>query len=332
VDPVADLTGTPDAAYPDITMAGTTTTVTAAPPSRDAKHPVGGRLRSLTAINTLDILEALGWERLRLGRRWIELSLRVPARAFARHVLAFDERVAAEGLPRASEGLLALYAGDLAVNGRDRVPAKGPLLVLANHPGMTDTVALFAAIRRADLMILAADRPFLRALTATSRSLIPIASEPSRRREAVRRAVEHLHSGGALLTFPAGEIEPDPAANPGAVAALERWSESVALFARLVPEARVLPAVVRGVLSRRAQRSPVTLLRRKREDRERLGAMLQILSMTMLPGSLPVHVRVDFLEPFPPGELAGGPGKDAARRIVARIRARVAAFLAPVAR
>jgi len=301
---------------------------------RGAGHQALVRLRGLTAINTLDILEALGWERMRRGRRWIELALRGPARAFARHVIAFDERVATEGLARASEGLLALYAGRLTVRGSQRVPASGPLLVLANHPGMTDTVALFAAVRRDDLRILAADRPFLRALTATSRSLIPISPRASQRGEAVHRAVEHLRSGGALLTFPAGEIEPDPGVNPGAVAALDGWSQSAGLFARLVPEALVLPAVVRGVLSARMQRSPLALLRRDRADRERLGAMLQILSMTLLPGSLPVHVRIDFLEPFLPGEFhgSGGRGHNGSRQIVARIRERVAVFLGTVSR
>jgi hypothetical protein len=187
---------------------------------------------------------------------------------------------------------------------------------------MTDTVCLFAAIPRPDLKILAADRPFFHALPAVSRSLVFIPDEPERRMAALRKAIDHLKSGGALLTFPAGEIEPDPAVLPGALEALERWSPSTALFLRLVPEAGVVPIVVSGVLSRRAQSHPFTLLRRKRPDRERMGAMLQIVARSVFPDAWPVHVRVDILAPFAGKELAAR--RDGA---VAAIRDRVAGFL-----
>jgi hypothetical protein len=264
------------------------------------------RERTLVAINTYDILGALGWKPAGIFRRWMELAVRRPARSFARAVIAFDDEVARRaaaggGLREAARGILRAFTDGLVIGGATRVPPRGPVLLVSNHPGMTDTVALFAAVPRADLRILAADRPFLRALSAAARQLIfiPEGPEPSAiagRAAAVRAAVAHLRAGGALLTFPAGAIEPDPAVLPGAVASLERWSPSTALFLRRAPGCVVVPVIVSGVLSRRAQGHPLTLLRRKRADREWLGSMLQIVMRTLVPGSWPVRVRVDFLD------------------------------------
>ena len=290
------------------------------------------RERSLVVINTYDILGALGWRGLTVGRRWVELAVRHPARSFARSVMMFDDAIAAgdargEGMREAARGIVESFADGLSIRGASRVPPRGPLLLVANHPGMTDTVALCAAVPRADLRIIAADRPFLRALTAASRRLIfvpegPGAAAAAGRAAAVRAAVAHLRAGGALLTFPAGEIEPDPDVLPGAVEALSRWSPSTALFIRRAPGCVVVPVVVHGVLSRRAQRNPLTRLRRTRKDREWLGAMLQIVMRTLVPGSWPVRVRVEFLPVIPAASLPGRP-----QEMLRVIREEVAGFL-----
>jgi hypothetical protein len=278
--------------------------------------------RALIDINSDDLVTALGWGGFRLLRRWAGLAARGPASAFARRMRDFDREVEASSLRTAAGLLLGSYVRDLRVEGAERIPAAGPVLLVSNHPGMTDTLALFTAIPRADLRILAADRPFLRALPAVSRSLIPVSEQPGRRMSAVRQAVRHLRAGGALLTFPAGEIEPDPAVLPGAEEALGRWSPSTVLFLRFVPDCVVIPLAVSGVLSRRAQRHPLTLLRRKKRDRELLGAMLQMVVHTLLPSRWPVEARVDVLEPFAGRDLAGGE-----ERALALIRERFAGFL-----
>ena len=280
------------------------------------------RERGLLAINTLDILSAIGCRELRFMRRWLELVVRGPALSFARQVLAFDDAVAASGIRAAARALLSSYMNDFSVWGLSHIPGSGPVLIVSNHPGMTDTAALFAAIPRPDIRILAADRPFLRALPAVSRSLIYIPDDPRRRMSALRGAIDHLKAGGSLLTFPAGEIEPDPAVLPGALSALDRWSSSTATFLRFVPQAAVVPVVVSGVLSRRAQRHPLTYLRRKRKDREWLGAILQIVARTVSANAWSVRTRVDILAPFAPGALAGA-GEEATRLV----RERVADFL-----
>ena len=278
--------------------------------------------RALIDINTSDILAALGWGNVRALRRWVGLAVRSPAAAFAQRMRGFDRDVETLGVRRAARVMLRSYVRRLCVQGAGRIPARGPVLLLSNHPGMTDTLALFSAIPRADLRILAADRPFLRALPAMSRSLISVSDQKEKRMRAVRQAVAHLRGGGALLTFPAGEIEPDPAVLPGAAQALARWSPSTVLFLRFIPDCTVVPLVVSGVLSPRAQRHPLTLLRKRKGDRELLGAMLQMAVHTLLPSLWPVEVSVNVLQPFAGAEMAGGE-----ERALVLLRERVEAFL-----
>jgi 1-acyl-sn-glycerol-3-phosphate acyltransferase len=209
------------------------------------------------------------------------------------------------------------------VEGRENVPADGPLLLVANHPGLADALALFATVPREDLRVVAAERPFLAALPNTSRYLIPVseASHP-KRFGAVRIATRHLKGGGAILTFPGGKIEPDPAVLPGAIQALERWSESLDLFARLVPDLTVVPAVVSGVLSPTALRNPLIFVRRRPRDREWLAASIQM----MTPALRNVTTQIAFGRPVHNGNVPERTVREAvleeARRLIERYEAR----------
>ena len=75
--------------------------------------------------------------------------------------------------------------------------------------------------------------------------------------------------------------------------ALERWSASVDLFARLVPDLVVVPVIVSGVLSPTALHNPLTFLRRRKEDREWLAATIQM----MIPALRNVTTRIAFGRP-----------------------------------
>ena len=163
--------------------------------------------------------------------------------------------------------------GGRAVAGIEHIPATGPVVILANHPGMTDTVALLASLAsRPDLLVIALDRPFLRALANVAKQLIFVADEDASRMSVVRAVAKHLKQGGALLTFPAGDIEPDPATfgRRRAVESVGRWSDSFALFARLAPLTRFVPAIVSHVISPQARRHGLTRLRRTAQNKGRL--------------------------------------------------------------
>jgi 1-acyl-sn-glycerol-3-phosphate acyltransferase len=249
-------------------------------------------LQALTQINSQDLLTSLGLEKAP-GRRLLEALSFLPARRFARQVLTYDHKVEQLGLVEAARLTLPDFIRRLDVVGRQNLPRAGPTLFLSNHPGMTDTLALFASLNRPDLKIIAAERPFLRHLPCTSRHLIFVTDSSSDNIQVIRTAVKHLRQGGAVLTFPAGQIEPDPAVRPGAVESLASWSESAALFARLVPQAAIVPVLVSGVLWDRAMNHPLTRLRRDPAAQERLGATLQLLAQSLF-NVRPVTVRVQI--------------------------------------
>jgi hypothetical protein len=157
----------------------------------------------------------------------------------------------------------------------------------------------------------------LRAKPHTARHLIFLPDGAGERLAIVRADTHHQRRGGAVLTFPGGEIEPDPVVLPGALDALDRWSESIGLFVRRLPDCRVVPAIVSGVLSPAAQHHPLTRLRRQQADRERFGAMLQIL----VPAYRAVDVRVAFGPPLVAVELAAtGDPRAITRAVIAHAR------------
>ncbi len=252
------------------------------------------RLAALQRINANDILESFGWPRTGWSRPLLERAVARPARRFAQTMLAFDRRVGSDGLREGARWALAQFSAALRVEGAENVPQSGPLLLLSNHPGICDTLALFVAIDRPNLSTIAADRPFLRELGEVSQRLIYVAEQAGGQLSVVRAVTAQLRAGHAVLTFPAGRIEPDPAHRPGVWATLAEWSASVDLFVRLAPETAVVPVLVSGIFSGRALASPVTHLRRAPSDRERLAAMLQVIA----PSRYPVSIRVRFGAPI----------------------------------
>ncbi|HCO42482.1 MAG TPA: hypothetical protein DIT63_00005, partial [Gammaproteobacteria bacterium] len=133
--------------------------------------------------------------------------------------------------------------------GVDRIPASGPLLVVANHPfGGVEGMALAQALRRRrpDLRILA---NYLLGRVAELAPLM-IAVNPFSGAQAVRQnrrplreALDWLRAGGSLLMFPAGAVShlhlsrravTDPP-----------WQPAAAWLARR-SEARVVPVFVDG--------------------------------------------------------------------------------------
>jgi Acyltransferase len=251
------------------------------------------RIEVLTRVCVDELLEAFGLGGLSRGRSPLELLSRVPAKRLAREVATYDEIVGESGLAAGGAWALERMVRRVEVEGRENVPPEGPLLLVANHPGLADSLALFAVVPRQDLHVMAAERPFLEALPNTSRYLMTVPEASPGRLGVVRSAAQHLKRGGAVLTFPGGKIEPDPAVLPGAVEALMRWSGSPDLFARLVPDLTVVPAVVSGVLSPTALRNPLIFVRRRPRDREWLAATLQML----VPVLRNVTTRVAFGRP-----------------------------------
>ena len=264
----------------------------------------------LTEILAREGAEALGWERGRPGGSIARMLLRPAARRIAREFAACDQVFATRPLPDAARWTLDHFSAELDVAGLDRVPRRGPILLVANHPGLTDAVGLIAALDRPDVRIVAADYPFLHAMRGLGPRLIFLGASGTSQLSWIRAVARGLRHGGVALLFPAGRLEPDPAVL-GRDDALLPWSDSVALIARLAPEAHIVPASVTGVLSARAFAHPLTWIRRSARDRQRVATLLQMVD----PRFRHVRPRIAFDAPL----VAGPEGLGAA--LVSRMRA-----------
>lgn len=254
-------------------------------------------LENLTEINLDDLVASFGWEDFPFLAAVLRMLFRGTARRFAQMMLTFDADVGADGLGPAGKELLKKFARLVTIYGREYLP-DGPVLALSNHPGMVDTLALFTALDRQDLQVIAVQRPFLEAISNTSQRLDYITEDPGESFGMVKRVRKHLDQGGAVLTFPAGKIDPDPAVYPGAIEALQQWTDSAGVFLRLSPETALLPVVVKGVIWKKTAHSFwVRLLKKEQEEREKLAVALQLIAHVDL-GLHPLDVSVQFGEPI----------------------------------
>jgi 1-acyl-sn-glycerol-3-phosphate acyltransferase len=205
------------------------------------------------------------------------------------------DRALGEGLRRGSTWIVDDATGGLDVEGREHVPARGPLLVVANHPGLSDAVALLAALGREDAWIVVANYPFLRAMRLASRRFLFVADGHGDRLSAFRTIVSRLRDGETVVVFPAGGLEIDPAlSRAAALASLATWSRSVELLARVARDTLVVPAAVRGVVSRPAFDHTLARRRGELKERQRMATLLHLA----LPGHRANRVSVRFGPPI----------------------------------
>ncbi|MCX7609313.1 MAG: 1-acyl-sn-glycerol-3-phosphate acyltransferase [Anaerolineales bacterium] len=245
-----------------------------------------------------EIFKALGW-----GRRH---PLRLPfaplfsgvGRRFVRIALRFDQDVAEHGFREAARRLLPHFVRQIEASGVEQIPTEGPLLIVSNHPGTVDGVAIAAHLPRSDLKIVVSGVPFIRHLRATARHLIYSSLDAFERMKVVRESIRHLEEGGAVLLFPSGGLDPDPAVMPGALQALEEWSPSLEVILRRVPAARVLITFVSGVLHPAWARSPVIYLRRGRRNQQRVAEFFQVMEQLLFPRRLLLRPSLWFAPPI----------------------------------
>lgn len=276
-----------------------------APPSHRA---LASTLTRLSADEMVSALGAGGAPRL------VKQGLAVPffalSRKLGRTLAELDIAVDRVGLPAAAAQALKRF-GVIEQPSGDTVTG-GPCLVLANHPGAYDALALMSAIARSDLRILAADRTFLRALPRLSQHLLFVSDTPAARAGALKRALAWLRRGGALLHFPAGQIEPD--ADFAAQPELRAWHPGASALAHATLRAggKIYLAGVRGVHSPRAKRSRVNRWAEQRGVTT-LSPLLQ-----MLGGLRDVTTRVHRLHVS--DEEVGARGDAAACETALRLR------------
>ena len=225
----------------------------------------------------------------------MRVLLRPAAELVAHRIVEYDRRLGDDGLLHGAAAIVTAATRGLRVRGAEHVPSRGPLLVVANHPGLADAVSLLAAVGRDDTWLVAAGYPFLHALRRANQRFVFVYDACASRLATLRRIGRRLRTGDAVLLFPAGGLEPEASFAPElARASLERWSRSIELFGRLAPDTKIVPAFVSGVVSRGAFDHALARRRTPHAERQRLAALLQMA----LPAYQRVRVDVAFGAPI----------------------------------
>ena len=198
---------------------------------------------------------------------------------FSEIILGFDREVEQRGAMAGARWLLPYFTAGYKASGTEIIPEKGPLIIASNHPASYDAIAITAHISRLDYKIIIGEIPPYHYLPHVSQHAIfsPNAKNTFGRMQTVRNVIRHLKNDGALLIFPRGGIEPDPAFMPNPDAEFNKWSRSLEIFMRSVPQTQVLITSVSGVISERIMRHPITRLQKSRPDKQRLAFMYQMI-------------------------------------------------------
>lgn len=259
-------------------------------------------------------------------RRLVELVARAPSRRLARTLARFDADVGAKGLHAAARDVLFALGAALDVQGP--VPSRGPVLLVTNHPGAYDSLAMMAALGRDDVALVAAETKMLGAMPHVGDHLVFVADSRTRgsapaRAAGLRRALDLLARGGALVQYGAGAIEPDAKFLRRGDDLLGTWWEGTGALVRRATSlgAAVVPAFVSGVHSQRAKRLPFV-----RYAEARGITTIAPLVQATVPGFRDVRVTVRFGAPVERSQIADA--ETNARR-TALVRAAVAALHHP---
>lgn len=217
---------------------------------------------------------------------------------------SFDQITKDKGLPAASAWALTHFCEVPQVHAAERVPEHGPLLVVSNHPGTYDSLVLFANLEGHKIKCIASEIPFIRLLPHAHDHFLFAPRKDSRERMLVlRNAIQHLKEGGTLVYFGSGHRDPDPLVYPGAERAYDHWLDVFDTFFKNVKNLKVMPTVVSGVVSADWAKHPITWLRKKQIDQQRLAEFGQVITQLLKPGQVMMKPRISMGRHFSAREL-----------------------------
>lgn len=245
-----------------------------------------------------EIFLAMGLSKTGVPRHRLGALFRLPAQRFASIFASADQAAVLQGLQGAGRQLLLNLSVKMQACGSETLPAEGPLIVASNHPGAYDSAALAASIPRRDLKVIVFEIPFYHALEHINQHMIYVSPDPTQRMPALRSAIEHLRSGGSLLQFGTGHIDPDPAVMPGSIETLSTWSPSLEIMLRKAPETKLSLAMVSGVVMKRFANHPLTRLRQKPIDRRRVAEFTQVIWQLISRKAPDIITRISFAPPI----------------------------------
>ena len=277
-------------------------------------------VKQIQSATTDEIFYALGLNRRGTLRRAFGWAFRAPTRRFARIMADVDAAVAEGGPPAGCQTMLDALGVQAKAEGVENIPPTGPAIILANHPGAYDSMAIGSLIPRTDLKVIAAKTRLYQVLPHIHPEMIYASQDRSESMTALRQAITHFEAGGMLLQFGSGLIEPDPTLHPVNDAVFERWSSSIELFMRKIPQVQIVPTIASNVLLKRFAQHPLTRLRKAGMDQRRLAEFMQIIQQLLFPKSVDAKPCISFGKAFTLEELEGS---GAQRRLMPAVLARV---------
>jgi hypothetical protein len=245
--------------------------------------------REVARLSSIEIDRALGAASVPGPvRMLVRAAAAVPNARLGRILGRFDADVGRLGLGRAARAVLETMGARVEQDGA--CPAGGAVLVVTNHPGAYDALAIMASLGRDDVAFLAAERAFLRAMPRLARHLVFVDDVAiPKRSSGLRRALDWLDGGRVLVQFGAGAIEPDARFTRRGEELLGEWNEGTGLLAS--HSDATVPCFVSGVHSPRAKRWS------RWAERRGITTLAPLLQAT-LPGFRDVVVRVRLGRPI----------------------------------
>lgn len=245
---------------------------------------------------TQEILAAFGLPRNSRILSLFEKIFQNPIRRFSHIAAIFDDEAARSGLNGGAQKALPYFPLEITSWGKESIPSCGPVLILSNHPGAYDSLALVSCIPRADLKLLVSDIPFSRALENARKNFIYVNFTSTGGFQALMTTMQTLRNGNAILTFPRGEVEPDPEFMPGASGTINQWSDSIRILIDKVPQTRVVLAVTSGVFLPGFIHHPLVRLRKDPAARQKLAEFLQLIHQLKGKSNQKAEVHISFSE------------------------------------
>jgi len=257
-----------------------------------------GSVRELRESLIEEIVRAVGLPYTRFWYKIFSTIFWLPTHRLSEVGSLFDREVAENGFQSAMRTMQAVFMREVNVLTTAEIPSSGPLLLLANHPGTYDAVVLASHVPRDDLKIVASHIPFIEKMRNANRHFFFATRDTLKRMVVIKEIVDHLRSGGAVLIFPGGHMEPDPAFMPQALDALDDWSKAVEIFVQKVPQTAVQIGIVSNLLAEKNFKNPLTRLRKNFRDRQRIGEFIQVIHQMALGKKYHNIPRLSFTAPF----------------------------------
>ena len=197
---------------------------------------------------------------------------------FAAKLYDMEIQLEADGhLQTVSRTLIEPYTQDIRIHHAERVPTSGPVLFVANHAGIGDSISVYMASPRKDIYTLIYNQGMLTKFQEFLRYAIVVDKENPML--SLRSTIRHLNAGQAVLLFPRGHVEDDPALYvDSALETLSEWSTSIEFLARKVPELQVVPVAVGGMISRKAMANPIVQRYKSRDYQHFLAGTFQMVT------------------------------------------------------